>query len=509
MRYILSFGLLLSALVLSAQDGTLVVEFPVVLKNGGWTFMAPAPRNEFKDPSGGVGYGPLGSANDVDVVPSVDEQSFLNLLLLDKGSVSAVTFNTNFEQVNAATIPRSKEEGNVFDDFNEITGSISSNGITTLFLSNGSNKKYGALQYDWKTQTFTHHTKILLELDKEDILDAQAIGNKFYLATIVKGTSTVKVHIFDDAPKVKSLSFDMRSHVFSSVNRELYYSLLTNRAEAAIAISPIYYGSMQSLPAAADRRKIYFTPDKIYITIDDRDVYTNLHTRLITLDLVVGDALVELIKIPTVNCSEFGSNSFIFEDKLFQVVACDKELVIIAKKFGSNEVIREFRATSEDTISFKNTPIIQEGGRFDGSKKKAHENTRKFLNAIGDTKAGTGICLNRLPSGNIEFTLGSFKELTTRFGMINSPGGSRSFYYNPNATTASFSITSERAIYLKGLLNPTTLESVSAMAELNAMEKIAARKLNKNWGATIIWIKGACYFGYYDKTRKLYRIERY
>lgn len=500
----------------SQSDGVQVVQHAVTISGGSFGFLGWKPGNVLGPtaPTANAGKSPASEADqDQDVVPSVDSKTqYVNLMLLDKKTLNAVTFSNTFDVVSSSSVPRSKEAGSVFDDFNKIVGSISTNESTTLFMANGGGRKFGAIKFDWNSKQFTHYTNPLLVTSKEEVLDSHVIDDRLALVTVEQGTSIVRVHLFEDGPKVKTLTYDFRSHVFGAAKRELYYALITNRAQEAISISPVYPEMMNSLASAADRRKIYFMGKKIYITIDDRDVYTNLHTRLITLDLETGEGNVELIKIPTVNCSDFGSNSYLFQDLLFQVVACDKELAITAKKLSTYEIVREFRTTKDDTIAFKNTPIIQEGSRLDANKRKAHENTKKFLNAIGETKAGMGICVNQLSSGRLEVILGSFKTLETTLAYLNTnPFAGPTFYYNSGLiVSTSFTISNNRSIYVKALLDSETLQSVDGQAVRNTSERVADYKPKETkLCRTVFWVNNQCYLGYYDKPEGVFRILRF
>ncbi|MBT8244236.1 MAG: hypothetical protein HKP48_02865 [Winogradskyella sp.] len=103
-------------------------------------------------------------------------------------------------------------------------------------------------------------------------------------------------------------------------------------------------------------------------------------------------------------------NSFIHKDKIFQLASSKKEMSFQVKDLN-NRLIKEFYLTKEDSILFKNGPIIQEGRTaLPFQNRRELEASSKYLRKISSGNIGLSVLkVDRL----YEITIGGYKIVPT------------------------------------------------------------------------------------------------
>mgnify|MGYP000978014029 CR=1 FL=1 len=89
------------------------------------------------------------------------------------------------------------------------------------------------------------------------------------------------------------------------------------------------------------------------------------------------------------------TNSFINDENIFLIASTDDELVFRTQNFESGTLVKEYVVNVNDTIAFKNSPIIQEGGAYDSYREM--DKTKKFLRKI--TSGDVGVSVNSYANG--------------------------------------------------------------------------------------------------------------
>ncbi|MCB0400163.1 MAG: hypothetical protein KDD26_11195, partial [Winogradskyella sp.] len=113
-------------------------------------------------------------------------------------------------------------------------------------------------------------------------------------------------------------------------------------------------------------------------------------------------------------------NSFICDDKIFQIASSRKEMSFIIKDLN-NTVLKEFYLHRDKPIAFKNGPIIQEGQTAIPFKTTRElEATSKFLRKVSSGNIGVSIIK---VADLYEITIGGYKLVPTGgpgFGMTST-----------------------------------------------------------------------------------------
>lgn len=199
------------------------------------------------------------------------------------------------------------------------------------------------------------------------------------------------------------------------------------------------------------------------------------------------------------------SNSFLQDDKLYQVTANEEELSFDVKDYETGQNLHNTRVSKEDTIKFKISPLfIQREGR----KPSELKTTKKFLKHLSFLDLGLSVFKN---NQNTYFTIGGTPRINDMDAFPNFD------YLDPDiaalipAVYNSFGTMHTESVYFESVFdsNYTFLkqENIEPLAMdniyyfLNTNKKIA---LNN-----IIKYKDFYILGYYDSASKQYIMRKF
>ncbi len=176
-----------------------------------------------------------------------------------------------------------------------------------------------------------------------------------------------------------------------------------------------------SLDLTTSNRKIYQYKNKIYISFDNDPEYT----KVITLDLIDFSYDIQFynqldittiidfsydvqfynqLDTTTIADDNTKSNSFIYQELLFQIKANEKELGITIKQLPVDNVIKTYRVDENNNILFKNSSLIEEEYKdiyyYNQDEVTTTANVLEILN-----RKYFGISVNELDE-NIELIIG-------------------------------------------------------------------------------------------------------
>ncbi len=448
-----------------------------------------------------------------------DKQEII-LFLIDNAEIKGLRFNMNYELTDdfVAEKPINK--------FNVLLGHSINNEEYHLFFTNEKKNKIYV-----KTISISNKKSISkqipLKLKNERFLETISYNNKFYLLSILKWTSKIKIYVFEGNSIARTEVLDFSEYKFSSTGFTNLYDVLLSENNSplqfSIKIHKIDNSNPNPLDLTTKENKIYYYNDRIFLTLDN-----NLeNTKVITISLKDYSSKVEFYNQINIECGDsyrIKSNSYLFLDNLYQIKGCKKELCFQIIDMENNSTIKEYRVKENEEISFRNTPLIQEGGTgifAQGSEKELNK-TKQVLRKISASDIGI---TTRLSENNIELTIGGFKEikqssvggvmttspgpnLSTPYGTISTPP---TYHYNPTMYGYS-TYTRTRAVYFKTLLDKTSFNHVSGELSNNAYDKIKDYEEDNDEGMsseTIFKVDNYYVFGYYKKWDKKYYLVKF
>lgn len=441
------------------------------------------------------------------------EKNEMALFLIDNKVINSLLIDENFELVNSFTIDRP------VGITQEILGHSADSYGYHLFFTNGRKTKFYTRSIDISGNNYQgRHQDIKLKGEK--FLESVSYKNKFYLLTVKKRSSVLKLYVFEGNKLQRTEIFDFSAHRFSETEfPELFYALQDgiSLGKTNFSVQKIDINNPNPLDIASKANKIYYYDNKLFLTIDNG----HLVTKIVTIDLQDFTSSVKFYEQGNPVCDRIliKSNSYLYNDILYQITGCKDELYYSVLDMRSGTLLKDFTIYREEEIPFKNTPLIQEGGTtiFVQGETRELNKTKQILRKI--TASDVGISVYPVQN-RLELTVGGYKEVNTGGGgapmmmprSISTPYGSASvptYHYNP--TMYGFSkYANTRTVYFKSLLDESTYDHVPGEIKYNAYDRIKAyqEKIRNEINTETIFKVGDMYiFGYYKRGDKKYYLR--
>lgn len=452
---------------------------------------------------------PLALKKNRDVFQTVNNgNKQVTLFVSDKIKVTAIQLNEKMNIVDSISTERPNPK-----TYTNMIGYNFSNGNTRLFWSSNDFDEMFTQLYDFTNRKVETRQHTLVFKD-EKVLQKFSKNEKFYILTVVKKTNTLKFHIFDKDGKYEEKNIDLSNfHFYTSqyAKTTLYGIFGVNLLpfEAPFTLQNINVENPTSLTEAAKKRKCYFNDKQLIITFD-----TNVDfTQVVIVDLVNFTAEEKIVNKPAIAKTEFdrlNSNSFYFENKLYQMKSASDLIYFTIKDLNDN-IIKEYFADETKPLDFKNSDIYQEGGDFGGGKRVL-ENTSQFIRKVNNLNSGLtcySIGKNTLIAfGGVSAVQQSAGQAALgQFGLIGALVSAIAF----NPTMESFNSYSNRKVvkveglfdndanHLEGDIQPLAFDKIRTFFDKN----------NNVSSQTLFKMNSTYYLGYYDNKTSLYTIRKF
>lgn len=425
----------------------------------------------------------------------------LAIVIVERKKVMASLFDAEFNQ------KVSLETDDLKNKYNEVIG-YSIDGLKyEVLYSNDKKNKFAILTIDFETKTMNTSE---IEIDMEDAiyLDVVNYKNNLYLFT---ASDDLKLNIlaYD-----KNLSFKVvktftlddvenKSLLLQSKYRLGTFMLSGSKASG---VTKVDQRAPNSIDNTSSPSKLYQLDNKVYLTFDGDGKGTSVYD----IDLKTLSIDFKSFNYPTGKLGEFKKfNSFIYDDKIFQIASSNAELSFIVKTL-SGEVVKEFYIEENLPITFKNSPIIQEGmTAIPFVSKRELEETKKFLRKITQADLGVTVLKNK---SVYYVTLGGFNVIsnagpTMMMPMYTSAGTYVSYNpvfmnYNSYATT--------RSVYFNAIFD-FNFNHVEGEFEDNVFDKIKSYQEGKNYltAEDVFFHNDNVFFGSYNLKEATYNLIKF
>ena len=379
--------------------------------------------------------------------------------LFENKAIYAYLLNENFNLKKQLTFEIKKHKYNVF-----IGKTYDKKDNYTLILSNSKRTKFAIIKFLFDTN------KVLLiedSFDTKNLRFLQSVnkGDKAHLLFLDEKTSNIVSRNYSINKETTSTFFDFKNEKFFITDKKKtsLKQLLTdytkpNHSEiknivyelTKINDSPykneFVYKSFStttkrsqvpptSIELSSRLNKLYINESDIIITLDKNRFYT----QILTLNLEHGTYTFQKIKKPLFNVSSMNkrSNSFIHNNLFFLITASKDVLNFSIYNLENKNLLKEFITTSSDSIKFKNSPIIQEGGAF--KEYRSLEQTKQFLRKVSQSNIGIGVTNNK---DGYEIVIGCEKQTVKGINTISTILSMGLAGFSPNLIdTSNFSQT--------------------------------------------------------------------
>lgn len=401
--------------------------------------------------------------------------------------------------------------------------SISKDGLYHLFMANENHKKFGVISFSYDEKE-SKIKELELDLKNQKFIQTVSYNDNFYIITTYKNESGLNIYLFDEELNYTSKKIDLSRKKFTGAMGETkyLYDLLTTEQVFSknIDIEKIDDATPNSIESTSAKTKMYVKEGRVIFTFDVNKDYT----QILTISL---DDFTATTKVFNKTNSDSDkrtdpdiqkSNTFIADDKLYMIGGSPKKMIFTINDYETGNLLKKYEVLKEGAITFKNTPIIQEGGVYD--KYRELERTAQFLRKI--TTADIGVAVYKKNDG-YTITLGGKSEIKNGGGMMMPMGfgavpgipiatvGSATIFFNPTYFAYN-GYTNTKSTYVNCLFD-SNFEHIEGEVEKNAFDKVkefSELPENKNIKAeTLFKYKDYFIFGYYIHKTKKYSLVKF
>lgn len=449
-----------------------------------------------------------------EVIPVVNQQNNnVSLFFMNTKQVYGYLLNDSFKVLKKLKSEDRRRKYNTIIGYS-IKDSLNYN----LYLTNNKNNKFAGINF-----SFNGGNSMLNEFEfqnsNERFVQTVTINNTCYLISILTESSVLKIYKLNDVNVTSPYSIDFSKEFFLGRDNDkttLYnlFNIKSNGTYTGTETNKIDDDIPNSIEMVSEEKKLYVRDNNLVFTFDNnRDV-----TQILTINPVDYSYSIQSFQkpLPKVKLSQKKSNSFISDNKIFTITSTNDSLSFKVQDFKSRTILKEFLVNKEDSITFKNTPIIQEGGVYD--KYRELESSQKFLRKL--TSANLGISAYKQKNDYL-ITIGSEKEIKAGGGGMMMPMGggfggipiasfgSTNVFFNPTYFAYN-SYSTTKSVHIKSIFD-LDFNHVKGAIKDNAFDKIK-NESDKGYlesGKTIFKYKNYFVLGNYTQKSQIYILKKF
>ena len=449
-----------------------------------------------------------------DVIPFVNSDTGeLIIFIAAPKKVYTYKLDKDFKPVNKITSENKKRK------YKTLIGGSVKGTVYSLFLSNKNQKKFAFINFSFKNKTSTFK-EFLLEKNDQFIQSFKYKG-QFFMLAINTNSKSVLLYEYnaEDQVMVRNEIDTKNQMLMNEYNEMKSIADMINSQEHTI--KKFEKDTPNSIETASDLIKMYIRDHQIVLSFDEN----RKGTQVIFIDIDNKSITKKVFDKPLKNVKSIGkrSNSFIYDDKIALVAGNSKIFSMHILDFQSGKFIKEYAVNKDEKITFKNTPIIQNGGAYKSYRE--FEKTSKFLRKISAQNIGVSIIKNQ---GNYQFTIGGYSKQASggapmpMMGMggvggmamggiggipIASSGGI-TFFFNPTMFSYN-SFAGTKSTEIQCLFDDNFEHIKDVEAPENVFDKIEKHEMKNTSHETIFRYKDFFIKGAYNTSRKVYYLTKF
>ncbi|MBF7093550.1 hypothetical protein IUY40_18625 [Flavobacterium sp. ALJ2] len=393
-------------------------------------------------------------------------------------NITILKYNSALFLKSELTVPRTNLENHSIIGY-----SFSEDGNPTLYWSTNDYKNILVVKYYLEGKTY----KMLSynsPISSQFVISTFQKNNLFYIVTRDISEPELFVYVFKNGI-VEEKAFDFSSYTFQ--NRKTQ-RISFNQVITENPIEKIELDEYNPLFKSSKKSKLYMFDEHIILTLD----HNPNQTQVFDINLETNDISEKDFGQSVINNPRKLSNSFLYNDKIYQINSTQNELLFDIKDYNSGETLKSYKAIKNDTIHFKSSPLLIQG---ENQRTKELKNTSKFLQRLSYLDAGVSVFKN---SQNTLVTLGGIPRIEKMYYTINDE------LYTWNNQTSSETVFFESTLnqnneFVKFEQQPFALDNINYFLEQN-------RKLTLQ---NILRYKDFYILGYYDTTTKQYIMRKF
>lgn len=423
------------------------------------------------------------SSNIKDVIPVVNsETGEIAFFIADAKNVYGYKINSDFRVVEKLSTEEKSRKYKVL-----IGSSASNNDIYRVFLTTKKQDKFASAGFSFKDGKAS-----LKEFSigaNETFIQTVVSRNEFYLISGSKIKNQLFIYSFNDAGNPKRNSIDISALRF--INSKGRNINLLNLLIQGDNLNKFDENTPNSIELTSKQRKMYVRDHSILITFDHHKKYT----QILELDLNTLTANSFQFKKPKLGEKSKRTNSYLNGNNLFTLATTKDEFTVEILDFETGNLLKKYTAKENDSITFKNSGIIQKGGIYDAHRDLVK--TKRFLRRIA--KGNTGLSARKV-NNKYHLTIGGYIVQKSPGGMMMPFGaipigsiGAATIFFNPTQIAFN-SFSNNKTTTIESLLD-ANFNHIKGEIEENAFDKMLDFK-SDNKGGTVFKYKD-----FYIKTK--------
>jgi len=351
-----------------------------------------------------------------------------------------------------------------------------------LYWSTPNLKEILGVEYNLKSKEISsiYHT---IPFKNEIILNTFCKNNSFYILSLLEKEEKLKIYVFKDGETVEKVLNFSEIAFTNEQNQTLTLNEILNYNPIEImeihSWNPLFKGTQKS--------KMYVHENKLILTLD----YNSKQTQTFTIDLTTFETKERSFSQFPLEKQKGATNSFFQDDKLYQIKHTTNELVLSIKDFNSDELLKKYSLSEQDSTSFKNSPFY-----FQTANKEARKlnDTKKFLERLLYSNSGLTVYNTR---NNHFITIGGNSLDALQYGM---PFGFNDYSAYENPVNVFFeSVLDSSFNPINKVQGPMAVDFISQFVSEHKEVKLESSFQFKDY--TI--------FGYYDAKAKMYIMRKF
>jgi len=261
--------------------------------------------------------------------------------------------------------------------------SFDEDGNPTLYWSSEDFKSIVLIKYDMSNKAIKP-LKFSFPYSKEYFIATFQKNNVFYLLSKDSAEQTLTLYKFkDDTVEEKPLDFS--SFTFQNRNTQ---PISFNQFIRDYPIEKIEVGDYNPLSRSIKKSKAYMLDNRLVLTFDQNPA----KTQIFDVNLQTYEIKEKNFPQSMAEKSRRINNSFFLDDRLYQINTNSEELQLDIKDYNTGETIKNIKVSKNDTIKFKNSPLLLQ---VEDQKPKEIRKTSTFLKYLSALDIGISTFKNR------------------------------------------------------------------------------------------------------------------
>lgn len=395
-------------------------------------------------------------------------------------NVTVLKYNSALFLKSELTVARANLDG-----YSIVGYSFSEDENPTLYWATEDYKSIIVAKYYLEDKTYKMLSFKFTALSQSVITTFQK-NNLFYILTKDKVQPILIAYIFKNGV-VEEKAFDFSGFTFQ--NRKTQF-LTFNDIVKENPIEKIESDDYNPLYKSAQRSKVYMLDNHIVLSLD----YNPKKTQVFDMNLENHDLIEKNFDQSETQSPKKSSNSFLYQDKIYQINATQDELIFDVKNYNSGEILKSFKVTKNDTIRFKSSPLLMQG---ETERTREIKKTSKFLQRLSYLDIGLSV----FKSGQTTMvTLGGVPRPERMYYTVNDELFSFDYTQTFHSESVFFESTLDRNNeFFKRIQQPLALDNINYFLDQN----------KKATFPNILKFRDFYILGYFDSGTKQYIMRKF